>query len=123
MGTVSPFKPYLYVMVRNQVLDMLEKKHPLPFSEAGLSDDELSGWVDLSSQDRAEYAERLLLCRIALETMPEKRKRLFYLSRRDHLTYQEIARKEGLSVKTVEYHISKALQDLRNLLQILILFF
>ena len=122
LDSISPFKPYLYVIVKNHILDLIEKKHPLSFTDAGLTDEELTNWVDLSDLDRADYAEKLLLCRIALETMPEKRRRLFYMSRRDHLTYKEIADREGVSVKTVEYHISKALLELRNLMKVLACF-
>lgn len=122
LDSIYAFKPYLYVMVKNHILNLLEKKHASTFVDTEVSDDLLAGIADLSEMGRTEYAEELLLCRIALESMPEKRKRIFYLSRKDHLTYQEIAEKEGVSIKTVEYHISKALQDLRKVVQILICF-
>jgi RNA polymerase sigma-70 factor (ECF subfamily) len=48
-----------------------------------------------------------------LETMPENTRRIFTLSRLDELTNKEIADKLGISIKDVEYHISKALKYLR----------
>jgi RNA polymerase sigma-70 factor (ECF subfamily) len=122
-GSVYAFKPYLYAMVKNQIFDLIEKTHTRSFTDTGLTDDMLTGVTDMTALTKTEAAEDLLLCRIALESMPEKRKRVFYLSRRDHLTYQEIAEREGISVKTVEYHISKALQELRKLVQIILCFF
>jgi RNA polymerase sigma-70 factor (ECF subfamily) len=44
-----------------------------------------------------------------VELLPEKTKRIFMLNRESGLTYHEIARSLGISLKTVEYHIFKAL--------------
>lgn len=44
-----------------------------------------------------------------LQQLPEKTKTIFVLNREKGLTYAEIAKRLGISVKTVEYHISKAL--------------
>jgi RNA polymerase sigma-70 factor (ECF subfamily) len=48
-----------------------------------------------------------------LEAMPENTKKIFTLSRLNDLTNKEIADKLGISIKDVEYHISKALKYLR----------
>ena len=49
----------------------------------------------------------------ALDSLPSKTRRIFLLSRIEHKTYREIAEIEGLSVKSVEFHVSKALKTLR----------
>lgn len=49
----------------------------------------------------------------ALREMPEKTRRIFLMSRYEERTYPEIADALGLSVKSVEFHISKALKLLR----------
>ncbi len=46
-------------------------------------------------------------------SMPEKCREVFYLSRREHLSYQHIAEQLGISVSTVEKHMVKALKILR----------
>ena len=46
--------------------------------------------------------------------LPEKIKESFILSRQFGLTYEEIAKKKGISVKVVEYHIVSALQIFRK---------
>jgi RNA polymerase sigma-70 factor (ECF subfamily) len=49
----------------------------------------------------------------ALNNLPEKCRRVFLLSRIEELRYKEIALRLGLSVKTVEAHMGKALKTLR----------
>jgi len=48
-----------------------------------------------------------------LEKLPEKTQQIFSLSRDKGLTYRDIANKTNLSQKAVEFHISKALHQLR----------
>lgn len=48
-----------------------------------------------------------------IETLPAQCKKVFKLSRQDGLKNKEIADLLGISEKTVESHISKALKDLR----------
>lgn len=48
------------------------------------------------------------------EVVSSKTKEIFFLSRFDGLTYPEIAVKLHISVKAVEYHISKALKMLAD---------
>ena len=56
----------------------------------------------------------------AVSVMPEQRRAVFTLSRKHNLSHKEIAEKLGISVKTVEYHISKALSSLRYMIKILV---
>ncbi len=52
--------------------------------------------------------------RIAIEALPEGIRETFILNRLEGLTYQEISAKEGVTVKAIEYRISKALALLRQ---------
>jgi len=68
--------------------------------------------------------EKLLnLVNLAVCKMTEKRKRIFLLSRVKGLKNQEIAEQLGVSIKTVEYHIARALEELRKLSYLTLLFF
>jgi RNA polymerase sigma-70 factor (family 1) len=51
----------------------------------------------------------------SIYALPAKTREIFLLNREEGLTYSEIAIKLGLSVKTVEYHISKALKILNRM--------
>lgn len=52
-----------------------------------------------------------------IQTFPEQTREIFQLSRYEQLKNLEIAERLGVSVKTVEYHIGKALQEFRNALK------
>lgn len=50
----------------------------------------------------------------ALDALPEKTKAVFQYSRIDHLSNREIAGRLRLTEKAVEYHITKALRQLKG---------
>ena len=50
----------------------------------------------------------------ALAKLPEKSRHIFIMSRYEEKNYQTIAKETTLSVKSIEFHISKALNLLRK---------
>ncbi|MFA6872112.1 MAG: sigma factor-like helix-turn-helix DNA-binding protein, partial [Bacteroidaceae bacterium] len=54
--------------------------------------------------------------------MPPRRKEIFILSRKEHLSYKEIAERLSISDRTVEKQISVALKFLKKNVCLLILF-
>lgn len=105
-------KPYLYRAVHNHCMNQL--KH-------GKIKQIHKEYVKNSANDESnatmEYMEsRELQVRIelAVKELPEQCRRTFELSRFEHLSYQEIADVMGLSIKTVENQIGKALRQLRG---------
>ena len=102
-------KSYLYMMVRNRCLDHLRMKgipteSLKPYDTYGIIDDD-------DAQERSQTEARLWT---AIDSLPEKCREVFILSKRDGLKYEEIAEELGLSVNTVRNQISKALKVLKE---------
>ena len=102
-------KSYLYMMVRNRCLDHLRKKgisteSLKPYDPHGIIDDD-------EAQDRSRTEARLWT---AIDSLPEKCREIFILSKRDGLKYEEIAEELGLSVNTVRNQIAKALKLIKE---------
>lgn len=67
--------------------------------------------TDTSSKELQQQIDK------ALEQLPEQCRRIFKMSRLEHMKYQQIADELGLSIKTVENQMGKALKLLRELLK------
>lgn len=58
--------------------------------------------------------EELAMVKTVMLQLPPRRREVFVLSRVNGMTYPQIARELGISVKAVEKHITKALLELRR---------
>lgn len=107
---------YIYRMARYQALDCI--KIQVNRFERGLVDAPLHEVEKVSSElsavDPIICDEAELLLRMALDRMPEKRRKIFSMSRFEGLSHKEIAERLGLSVRTVESHIYSALSALKS---------
>ncbi|NCC46655.1 MAG: RNA polymerase sigma-70 factor [Bacteroidia bacterium] len=108
---------YLMTIVRNLAINSIRKKMR-EAKRAGIKvsvDDQINA-ISLSQQptDLATYKEMSAIIDSTMESMPQKVKEVFLLSREQELTYPQIAEKLGVSVKTVEYRLSKALAIFRR---------
>ncbi|HLR76770.1 MAG TPA: sigma-70 family RNA polymerase sigma factor [Balneolaceae bacterium] len=107
------FKSYLFTTARNHAL---KKLHQEKRYEEWL-DRHLVRLTELHGKDDAPDVNLSAIKKIhqsALPQISERARKAYLLSREDGLTYPEIAEIMGVSVKTVEAHISKALQILRS---------
>ena len=112
------YKSYLYMMVRNRCLDHLRKKgipteSLKPYDTYGIIDDD-------DAQERSQTEARLWT---AIDSLPEKCREIFLMSKRDGLRYEEIAEELGISENTVRNQISKALKTLKEGAQKIISYF
>lgn len=120
MGHVRSLRNYLFRMIRNAVFDLFEHKNvQLRYERRYPSVGELVS-EDLAA--RIDSEDLLLIIEMAVEQMPEQRRRVFRMSRYEKQSYQEIARELGISTKTVEYHIRTALAELKKIIGILAFF-
>ena len=98
-----PFGPYVYTIVKNRILNLL----------AGL-DRELESTNE--TEDSVLDTDLNALLDKALETLTPQQKRVFDMSRKDMKSHKEIADSLGISVYTVQQHISTALKVIRAFL-------
>lgn len=118
----SSLKNYLYSAVRNRCLNHL-KREKLHTEHTGnvLSIDES---LENDIQAKIEQTEFEYLVWQEVSNLPDQCKRIFYLSRKEGKKNKEIAEQLGISIRTVETQISKALKRLRtNLRQYLSVLF
>jgi RNA polymerase sigma-70 factor (ECF subfamily) len=75
--------------------------------------------VENQFTDDNNYPEPDLSVKIeeSINSLPEKRREIFRLSRQDGLKYHEIAQKLSISIKTVETQMSLAIKSLREKLK------
>jgi RNA polymerase sigma-70 factor, ECF subfamily len=107
----SSLKSYLYRAVHNTCLNRVKHeqvKREYASQNAGQLQQNFSQASDLAIQNELEgrIAE-------AIEGLPEQCRAVFKLSRFEDLKYSEIAEHLGISVKTVENQMGKALRVLR----------
>ncbi|HYG18000.1 MAG TPA: RNA polymerase sigma-70 factor [Ohtaekwangia sp.] len=108
-------KPYLYAMVRNACLNVLKHEKIRQLHVAGeLAVAERSVESVSNTVMASELETRIFQ---AMETLPEQCRLVFKLSRFEELKYAEIATQLGLSIKTVENHMGKALKIMRDQLK------
>jgi RNA polymerase sigma-70 factor (ECF subfamily) len=108
-------KPYLYAMVRNACLNVI--KHAKVKQKHAVEEVAMA----IHSHDSVSHAivssELELRIHQAMEKLPEQCRIVFKLSRFEELKYSEIADQLGISIKTVENHIGKALKIMREQLK------
>jgi len=101
-------RAWLYAAVRNRCIDLLrQSSHSVEPLTVGLE-----AATDEEQQERSLREARLWE---AIDALPARCREVFLLSKRDGLTYAQIAQRLGLSEKTIEHQVSKALKRLRAL--------
>ena len=118
------FKAFLFIITRNIIFNQSKKKfnedfYKLSVLNAYSPSDILTEHgieEEMEVTQLSEYINQLI------DTLPPKRKEVFLLSRKSHLSYKEISTQLNISEKTVEHHISKALKYLRENIQLILIF-
>lgn len=104
-------KAYLYRSVYNECMNYLKRhkvKQKYQAHTASLPDARQE-----DPYDATRYKELEQRLREAINRLPEQCRIIFQLSRFDELRYAEIAERLGISAKTVENQIGRALKKLR----------
>lgn len=110
---IEYIKTFLYNSARNRMLNYLRDKENRTVL--------LETWarIELEKNEASDCVDRELfnqLLQAAVESLPEKCKEIFILSREEQLSYKEIAEVKEISVKTVENQMGIALKKIREYL-------
>jgi RNA polymerase sigma-70 factor (family 1) len=104
-------KFYIFSAVRNNCLTKLQKNKK--YREVEMNDDVETGEDIIKLDPEEAITEPKELIAKALDLLPPKCREVFLLSRISNLSYQQIADSLGISVKTVENQMGKALKIVR----------
>lgn len=109
------FHTYIASAVKYEVLFRLSRRK----KKSHVNIDVIEGYSEsgLRTDHNLEYESLRLQIEETVQSLPEKCRIVFRLSREAGLTAHQIAKKMDISRKTVEAHIGKALKMLRDSLQ------
>lgn len=111
---------YMFSVIKHKCLDWLDHQSVRRNAENNiLSDAQWELEMNISTLKAFDpswmYDEDVIACiKNAVRRLPDTSRQIFILSRVHNKTYREIAQELGISIKTVEFHISKALRTLRD---------
>ncbi|WP_121356005.1 RNA polymerase sigma-70 factor [Flavisolibacter nicotianae] len=107
----NQLKFYLFTAVRNNCLTAIAKNKKNIIIELG--DEEFPDEITITMEAASSGADPKILLAKAMEQLPPKCREVFMLSRLSGQTYQQIADSLGISVKTVENQMGKAIKTLK----------
>ena len=107
---IKSIDAFLYTSARNRMLNALrdEKRHNALLEQWVQHEIEKKQGEECFDMD--EFSQR---AQCAVETLPDKCRKIFDLSKKENLTYKQIAERLAISVKTVETQMGIALRKIR----------
>ncbi len=111
LGKVKSIKAYLFVIARNLAFQRFREQLKQTAVENKLVD--YYARFDDSTLTAMHTKELSDLIDAEVEKLPERMREVFTLSRKEHLSYKEIAERLKISDQTVKKQISKSLKYLR----------
>jgi RNA polymerase sigma-70 factor (ECF subfamily) len=110
----SPFSAYIYTIVRNRILNLLSTFE----NEKKLKESILSSAIEIDNETSQSILDADLSAIIekAIENLTPQQSKVFEMSRKQFMSHKEIASELGISVYTVQQHISTSLRLIRTYL-------
>lgn len=110
------FKSFIFTVGKNYIYNLLSKRVSQSTYQHYLKSEAVS--FATTTEDAFQLHELQTNIQRIMNTMPEKRKKVFVMSRFEGLKNHEIAEQLGISLSTVENHINKALKALKQKLTV-----
>jgi len=110
----TPFSSYLHAIVRNRVLNHLREMA----SEDRFREHIIAQSIDYTDNTKNEilFEELKEILSRAMEHLTPRQREVFRMSRDQAMSHKEIADTLGVSINTVQEHISTSLRVIRNYL-------
>lgn len=110
---------YIYAMTKNATLNFIKHRkikqdYQEQCIEKSLIEEIFRSEDTLEALESIYYKEAVLMVRLALDRLPERRREIFIMSRFKKMSHNEIAEKLNISVRTVEHQIYRALLELKK---------
>ena len=107
-----PLTPYIKKITYNYIISFFRKVK----LDRQLQQNLYTNMESLRNTNEDELLQKELnkLYQQAIEQLPQQKRTAYMLSREQHLTYEEIALKMGISKNTVRNHMTEAIQFIRN---------
>ena len=109
-------KAYVFRMAGNLTIDRLQREGIRPDREAAVATDQ-TACAAPSPETEVAARQELAILAAAVKELPDKRRHIFILYRGHGLTMRQIAQRLGVSEKTVEKQIARAMVHCRNRLR------
>ena len=109
------FNSYLFTIPKNIIINKVRKKVAEPRVFDTIVEHSAQ---DESTENEIIYRDITSVAERAIQNLPAQRQLVYNLSRKDGLTYEEIGTQLGISSRTVEAHLRKALKSIREFLHL-----
>lgn len=106
------FSSFLYTITKNRILNHIRTANIKTQVHNYLS--QLEEGLEKQADEELEFQDFQQILLRAIDLLPPKRRQVFNLSRNENLSRKEIAEQLGISVYTVQEHISESLKFIKK---------
>lgn len=106
---LSP-KAFLFCVARNIALNKKARQEKIFMQNIGDFEDSIALQDEITPFDTLHSKEKWEAFCAAIDALPPQCRKIFLMQRVDGLSYKDIAKRLGISPRTVEKHLQKALQ-------------
>lgn len=107
------FNSYIFTITKNLIINKVRRRVAEPAVFESVREHSAE---DHSTENGIIFRDMSVITDRVIKNLPTQRRLVYNLSRQDGLTYEEIGVQLGISSRTVESHLRKTLQTIRQFL-------